>query len=53
MKCKDSIRDLGKERRNEMGEGLNSEMFFSSCVGRSETFCFSAIGGRGQNVLER
>lgn len=33
MRCKNSIRDLGKERGNEeMGEGLHAEVFFSSCV---------------------
>lgn len=54
MRCKNSIRDRGKERGSEeMGEGLHSEAFFSSCVGGSESFCFSGLGGGGQQLLER
>lgn len=42
MRCKNSIRDLGKGRGDEdAAEGWDSEVFFSSPVGGSESLFFS------------
>lgn len=45
MRCKNSIRDIGKGRGNQ--EGRDGEAFFLSPVGGSESFCFSVLGGGG------